>query len=166
VSTFTLNQSRFSKNSVKLSVNGQSVLGLLKSAKETIGGELMYLSGPQAVGKIIGEMKSEFEFAFPPEIADSIKQSIGIGYAETPWFFTCRLYEPGSTSAYKMGNSSIWLAEDGLDLADTGALQTLKFTGSAATVWNGVTALDLAARASDPGSVGALFASFGLNLGL
>jgi hypothetical protein len=163
---FTLNQSRFSKNSLKLSVMGQSFIGLIKSAKESFKGEPQFFNSPLAVGMVIGDLTAEFEFAFPPEIADQLKQLVGIGYAETAMFFTARLYEPGSTSAYKMGNQSIWLKEDSLDLADTGAVQSLKFTGIGATNWNGVTALDVAARASDPGSVGALFASFGLNLGL
>lgn len=166
MSQWSLNQSRFSKNSVKLSVNGRSARGLLKSAKETLGGEGMWMNGPLAIGKIIGDLKSEFEFSFIPEELDNIKQAVGVGYGETSWFFSCRLYEPGSISAYKLSNGQLWLAEDGLDLADTGALQTIKFTGLDATSWNGTTALDLAARAADPGSVGALFASFGLSLGL
>lgn len=163
---WSLNTTRFSLSSLKLSVLGVSVFGVqANKLTEKLEGEMMFGNGPVGIGKVIGKLSSDIELGLIPEMVDTLKQTVGIGYAEIPWSFVASYYEPANPAGiYTVSNDSIWMTEDGLDAAREGAIQTLKFTGQSPMNWNGVTAIDMAARASDPGSIGAIFASFGLSL--
>ena len=166
MSQVSLNSTRFSRSSCKLTLAGITVLGFGPPKwRETIGGDLMYLNSPVAFGKVVGEVKSEIEIAMLPEMLDTIKQGVGVGYGEISLPLTLSLYEPGNPAGiYQVSNDACWLGEDAFDGAAEGALSTLKLTGQMLTNWNGVTALDLAARAISPGSIGSLFAAAGLSL--
>ncbi len=166
MSNWSLNQTRFSRSSVKITLAGVSVLGGgPPDWTETIGGDLMYFNSPMAVGKVIGELKSEISLPMLPEMLDTVKQAIGTGYAETALSLSVSLFEPGNSAGiYVISNDICWLAEDAFKAPAEGAMSTIKLTGQAPTNWNGVYALDLAARNTDPGLLGAIFAAAGIAL--
>jgi len=165
---WSLNQSRFSLSSLKLHVAGQEIIGSQKfSGTETLDGDFMWGNGVIAIGKVIGKLSSEWEMGFIPEEVDKLVTSIGVGFMEIPMSFRATFFEPANPATiYTVSNDSIWIGEKGLDAAREGAVITMKFKGQSATNWNGHAALNIAARATDPSSVGALFQAAGLSLAL
>lgn len=163
---WSLQQTRFSKSSVKITLADIPLLGAgPPDWTEKIGGDLMFLNSPIAVGKVIGEVSSDISLPMLPEVLDTVKQSLGIGYAERAMPLIVSLYEPGNSAGiYTISNDAVWFTEDALKTPAEGALSTLKLTGQDITNWNGMTALDLAARSTDPGLIGAIFAAAGLVL--
>jgi hypothetical protein len=166
MSNWSLNQTRFSRSSVKITLGGISLLGAgPPDWTEKIGGDLMFLNSPIAVGKVIGEISSDISIPMIPEMLDTVKQQVGTGYGEIALPLSVSLYEPGNASGiYTISNDAVWFAEDAFKAPAEGALSTLKLIGQDLTDWNGVTAIDLAARATDPGLIGAIFAAAGLIL--
>lgn len=163
---WSLNSTRFSRSSVKLTLAGIQILGGGPPEwTESIGGDLMYFNSPFSVGKVIGELKNDISIPMLPEMLDSVKSSIGIGYGETALPLVCSLYEPGNPAGvYTISNDACFLSEDAFKAPAEGAMHTLKLISGSLTNWNGITALDMAARATDVTQASAIFASFGLAL--
>lgn len=164
---WSLNTTRYSLSSLKLFVGGVTILGCtVAEINEELDGEIMYANGPLGIGKVIGKLSGDCKFGFIPEEHDKLVKATGNGFYEIPMSFVANLYEPANPAGiYVVANSSIWNKKNGLAIAREGAIITSEFsTGTDATNFNGVTGLDLAARATDPGSIGALFASFGLSI--
>lgn len=164
---WSLGTSRFSLSSLKLYVNGITVIGCtLAEPTEKLEGEIMYGNGPLGLGKVIGKLSGSVKLGFIPEEHDKLLAAVGNGFYEFPMAYSASLYEPANPAGvYTIENDSIWLEENGLAIAREGAVITSSFvTGTDPTRWNGMTGLDLASRATDPGSIGAIFAAFGLSI--
>ena len=165
MAVWSSNAPRLGLSSLKLSLNGITIIGCtVASAKETLTGEFMFGNGPQAIGIIQGTLSGEMTLGFIPEEHDKILQSAGF-WAEYPMAVSATMFEPASGTMYTLSNDTIWMREAELDIAREGAIIKSLFKTQAATSWNGITALDLASRATDPTSLGALFAGVGLTLG-
>lgn len=158
------NAPRLGLSSLKLAINGITIIGCtVASFKESITGEFMFGNGPIAIGIVQGTLSGETSLGFIPEEHDKIVQA-SLFWAEYPMGVTATMFEPASGSIYTVSNDTIWMRDIELDIAREGAVIKSTFKTQAATKWNGVTALDLASRATDPTSLGALFAGVGLSI--
>jgi hypothetical protein len=162
MATWSLNTPRLGLSSLKLSINGITIIGnTVSTIKESVTGEFLFGNGMQAIGIIMGTLSGEANFGFIPEEHDKILQAAAF-WAEYPMAFTATMFEPASGVLYTASNDTIWMRDAELDIAREGAVIKSKFLTQAATSWNGITAIDLASRATDPTSLGALFAGAGL----
>ena len=164
---WSLNQTRFSLSSLKLSVNGVPIIGsTVTTISEAVSGELMFGNGPVGLGMVIGTLQGDIEMGFIPEEDDNLMKSIGSGFVEVPIGFVASFYEPAGSGIYTVSNDAIWIKEGALDAAREGAVIKRKFKSQNPTNWNGCTAIDLAARAQDASSIGGIFEAAGLKLAL
>lgn len=165
MAVWSLNTPRLGLSSLKLSINGITIIGnTVSTVKESITGELLFGNGPIAIGIVQGTLSGEATFGFIPEEHDKILQSAAF-WAEYPMSFSGAMFEPASGALYSFSNDTVWMRDVELDVAREGAIIKSTFKTQNQTQWNGITALDLAARATDPTSLGGLFASVGLTLG-
>lgn len=164
MATWSLNTPRLGLSSLKLSINGISIIGnTVSTVKESMTGEFMFGNGPIAIGIVQGTLSGEMTMGFIPEEHDKILAA-SVFWAEYPMAVTGTMFEPASGSIYTFSNDTIWMRDCELDIAREGATIKSMFKTQAATSWNGITALDLASRATDPTSLGSLFAGVGLSL--
>jgi len=162
MATWSLNTPRLGLSSLKLSINGITIIGCtVANIKESVTGEFMFGNGMTAIGIVQGTLSGEANLGFIPEEHDKILQAAAF-WAEYPMAFTVTMFEPAGGVIYTASNDTIWMRDCELDIAREGAVIKSKFLTQAPTQWNGVTAIDLAARATDPTSLGALFAGVGL----
>lgn len=168
MSRWSLNTARYSLSSLKLFVNGVTIIGnTATSITESVGGELMFGNGVIGLGMVIGTLSGDLELGFIPEEDDNLLQSIGPGFAEVPISYSATFFEPANPAGvYVVSNDAIWIKETSLDAARDGAVIKRKFKSQSPTSWNGATAIDLSARATDPSSLGALFAGAGLSISI
>lgn len=164
---WSLNQSRFSLSSLKLNIFGNTIIGTqVISITETLTGDIMFGNGPLGIGMVIGTLSGDAEIGLIPEEDDNLLQSIGSGFMEIPISLIASFYEPAGSGIYTVTQDAAYIREGALDGAREGAVIKRKLKMTGATNWNGVTALDLASRASSPSLVGALFQDAGLSLSL
>jgi hypothetical protein len=166
MSAWSLDTTRYSLSSLKLFVFGVPILGCqVSEPEESIEGDLMWGNSPVSIGKVIGKVTGSVKLGLIPEMHDTLLQTIGNGFAEIPIGFVANLYEPANPSGvYFLSNDTLWLKKNGLAIAREGAVITSEFETGNLMSWNGVTAIDMAARASDPVSLGSIFASAGLSI--
>ena len=160
----TLGTSRYSRTSLTLTVAGLVLFGVsVSKATETIDGEWMKGNSIVPLGRVLKGVSSEFEIAVLPETFDTLVQQLGPGYAQFPIDLDCTLYDPANPAgAYEFSNGLCYISETSLDIAEGGAVMTMKLAGGELTNWNGITSVDLTNMATDPGSVAELFAAAGL----
>ena len=164
MAAWTSDAPRLSLSSLKLSINGISIIGCtVASAKESMTGDFVFGNGPLALGIVQGTLSGEMSLGFIPEEHDKILQASSF-WAEYPMGVSATMFEPASGSMYTLSNDCIWMRDCELDVAREGAVIKSTFKTQAATKWNGITALDLQSRATDPASLGALFAGVGISL--
>ncbi len=162
---WSLNTARFSLSSLKLFVAGVPIIGNTASTiSEEVAGDLMFGNGVIGLGMVIGALSGDLELGFIPEEDDNLLNAIGPGFSEVPISYSASFFEPTNPAGvYVVSNDTIWIKGTNLDAARDGAVIKRKFKSQGATSWNGNTAIDLASRANDPGSIGSIFAAAGLS---
>lgn len=163
MSRWSMNTSRLNLSTLKLSINGITIIGCtVATAKESITGEFMFGNGPIAIGIVQGTLSGEMSLGFIPEEHDKILAA-AVFWAQYPMSAAATMFDPGSGSIYTLQNDTIWMRDCDLDVAREGAIIKSSFKTQAPTSWNGKYALDLASYAADPTSLGSLFAGVGLS---
>jgi hypothetical protein len=163
MANWSMNTPRLGLSSLKLSINGITIIGsTTANVKESVTGEFMFGNGMQAIGIIMGTLSGEATLGFIPEEHDKILQAATF-WAEYPMAFTATMFEPAAGTIYTCSNSTIWMRDCELDIAREGAVIKSKFLTQAPMSWNGIPAIDIISRATDPTSLGALFAGAGLS---